>query len=80
MIKASPTNSTTNRENEGSSVPNSISNYVESGGTVSDITQSPRHQDMIPLKLYQMMETAKKECERKLEMLKRSTLIKSKEK
>ena len=31
----------TNVYNGGSSVPNSIANYVESGGTVSDMTQSP---------------------------------------
>ena len=49
----------TNMNSGGTSVPKSISNYVESGGTVSEITQSPHHQEMVSLKIYQMMETAK---------------------
>ena len=72
-IEVSATNRN-NMYNGGSSAPNSISNYVENGGTVSDITQSPSHQEMIPLKMFQLMETAKKECEGELEKLKMSSM------
>ena len=76
-IKVNVTNRT-NVYNGGSSVPNSIVNYVESGGTVSDIIQSPQIQDMIPLTEFQLMEIAKKECERKLEKPKSSSMNRSK--
>ena len=64
-IGVSDTNRT-NVNNWGCSVPHPIANCVEGGGTVSDITQSPRIQDMIPLKEFQLMETTKKNSKENL--------------
>ena len=60
------------------SLPDSIPNCLEGGCTVSDITPSPRIEDMVPLKDFKLMEAQKKECERELEKIKLSSLNKMK--
>ena len=73
--------SDTNKQNVNNgrcSLPDSIPNCLEGGCTVSDITPSPRIEDMVPLKDFKLMEAQKKECERELEKIKLSSLNKMK--
>ena len=73
--------SDTNKQNVNNgrcSLPDSIPNSLEGGCTVSDITPSPRIEDMVPLKDFKLMEAQKKECERELEKIKLSSLNKMK--
>ena len=62
--------SDTNKQNVNNgrcSLPDSIPNCLEGGCTVSDITPSPRIEDMVPLKEFKLMEAQKKEYKRELE-------------
>ena len=55
--------SDTNKQNVNNgrcSLPDSIPNSLEGGCTVSDITPSPRIEDMVPLKDFKLMEAQKK--------------------
>ena len=64
-IGVSDTNRT-NVNNGKCSLPDSIPNCLEGGCTVSDITPSPRIEDMVPLKNFKLMEAQKKRMRKRI--------------
>ena len=61
--------SDTNKQNVNNgrcSLPDSIPNCLEGGCTVSDITPSPRIEDMVPLKEFKLMEAHKKRMQKRI--------------